>query len=139
ELWERIRRPGVDPERSDMRAEFHARLVRSLSVLILPFLAIPLGQSGRRGRRAYGFVIGLIVLALYNNLLRFGEALADDGAISPWLGIWVPLVALTALSFGLFYWAAYRSARLPPDVLIQHLEDAVLRQVRRFLPGLRRT
>ena len=139
ELWERIRRPGVDPERHDMRAEFHARLVRSLSVLVLPFLAIPLGQSGRRGRRAYGFVIGLIILALYNNLLRFGEALADDGVISPWLGIWVPLAALAALSFGLFYWAAYKSARLPPDVLIQHLEDAVLRQVRRFVPGLRRT
>jgi lipopolysaccharide export system permease protein len=138
ELWDRIWRPGTDPERNDMRAEFHARLVRSLSVMVLPFLAIPLGQAGRRGRRAYGFVIGLIFLALYNNLLRFGEALADDGTISPWLGLWIPLAALAALSFGLFYWAAYKSARLPPDLLIQHAEDAVMRQVRRFVPGLRR-
>jgi hypothetical protein len=83
-------------------------------------------------------VIGLVFLALYNNLLRFGEALADDGVISPWLGLWAPLAALAALSFGLFYWAAYKSARLPPDMLIQQAEEAVMRQVRRFVPGLRR-
>ncbi len=137
ELWDRIRRGENDRKLPDLRAEFHARLVRSLSVMILPFLAIPLGQSGRRGRRAYGFVIGLVLLALYNNLLRFGEALADDGVVSPWLGIWLPLVALAVLSFSLFYWAAYKSARLPPDVLIQQVEAAVMRLVRRFVPGLR--
>jgi lipopolysaccharide export system permease protein len=136
ELWERIQGSPNDPDLYDNRAEFHARLVRSLSVIVLPFLAIPLGQAGRRGRRAYGFVIGLIVLALYNNLLRFGEALADDGVVSPWVGLWLPLAALAACSFALFYWAAYKSARLPPDVLIQHIEEAVMRQVRR-LPGLR--
>jgi len=58
--------------------------------------------------------------------------------ISPWLGLWVPLAALAALSFGLFYWTAYKSARLPPDILIQQAEEAVMRQVRRFVPGLRR-
>lgn len=138
ELWDRIRRPGPDPERHDMRAELHARLARSLSVLVLPFLAIPLGQAGRRGRRAYGFVIGLIILAVYNNLLRFGEALADDGLVSPWIGIWAPVAALATLSFGLFYWAAYKSARLPPHIVIQHAEEAVLRWARRLTPGLRR-
>jgi lipopolysaccharide export system permease protein len=138
ELWDRINAPGADPELRDMRAEFHARLARSLSVMILPFLAIPLGQAGRRGRRTYGFVIGLVILALYNNLLRFGEALADDGVISPWLGIWVPIAMLAAMSFGIFYWAAYKSARLPPDVLIQLVEETVLRWVRRLVPGRRR-
>jgi lipopolysaccharide export system permease protein len=139
ELWERIRTGAEDPKLPDMRAEFHARLVRSLSVIVLPFLAIPLGQAGRRGRRAYGFVLGLLFLALYNNLLRFGEALADDNVVSPWLGLWVPLLSLAALSGGLFYWAAYKSARLPPDVLIQHVEAAVLRGLRRVLPRLRRS
>jgi len=138
ELWQRISRGAADPKLADLRAEFHGRLVRSLSVLVLPFLAIPLGQAGRRGRRAYGFVIGLTILALYNSLLRFGEALADDDVISPWLGLWVPLAVLAALSFGLFYWAAYRSARLPPNVLIQQIEATVLRWARRWLPGVRR-
>jgi len=132
ELWQRINTGANDPKLADMRAEFHGRLVRSLSVIFLPFLAIPLGQAGRRGRRAYGFVIGLIILASYNNLLRFGEALADDGIVSPWLGLWVPLGGLVALSLGLFYWAAYRSARLPPDVLVQQVEAAVLRWVGRW-------
>ena len=84
-------------------------------------------------------VLGLLFLALYNNLLRFGEALADDNVVSPWLGLWVPLLSLAALSGALFYWAAYKSARLPPDVLIQHAEAAVLRGLRRVVPGLRRT
>jgi lipopolysaccharide export system permease protein len=132
ELWQRMRAGTPDPKIDDIRAEFHGRLVRSLSVVFLPFLAIPLGQAGRRGRRAYGFVIGLIILASYNNLLRFGEALADDGIISPWLGLWAPLGGLVALSLGLFYWTAYRSARLPPDVLVQQMEAAVLRWVGRW-------
>ena len=138
ELWERIRAGENDPEISDMRAEFHGRLVRSFSVLVLPFLAIPLGQAGRRGRRAYGFVIGLLIIALYNNLLRFGEALADDGVVSPWLGLWAPLAALAVLSGALFYWAAYKSARLPPDMIIQHLEAAVMRGIGRLRAGPRR-
>lgn len=138
ELWQRIRSGAAGRKLPDLRAEFHARLVRSLSVLVLPFLAIPLGQAGRRGRRAYGFVVGLIILALYNNLLRFGEALADDGYISPWLGLWVPLAMLAALSFTLFYLAAYKSARLPPDLLVQNIEAAVLRRARRWVAGLQR-
>jgi lipopolysaccharide export system permease protein len=132
ELWQRISTGAYDPKLADLRAEFHGRLVRSFSVIFLPFLAIPLGQAGRRGRRAYGFVVGLIILASYNNLLRFGEALADDGIVSPWLGLWAPLGGLVALSLGLFYWAAYRSARLPPDVVVQQVEAAVLRWVGRW-------
>ena len=138
ELWQRIQSGAAGRKLPDLRAEFHARLVRSLSVLVLPFLAIPLGQAGRRGRRAYGFVVGLIILALYNNLLRFGEALADDGYISPWLGLWVPLAALAVLSFVLFYWVAHKSARLPPDILVQDLEAAVLRWARRWFARVRR-
>jgi lipopolysaccharide export system permease protein len=139
ELWQRMRAGTPDRKIDDIRAEFHGRLVRSLSVIFLPFLAIPLGQAGRRGRRAYGFVLGLMILASYNNLLRFGEALADDGIVSPWLGLWAPLGGLVALSVGLFYWAAYRSARLPPDVLVQRVEAAVLRWVGRWRPRKART
>jgi lipopolysaccharide export system permease protein len=137
ELWQRIRDGANDPNLRDYRAEFHGRLVRSFSVVFLPFLAIPLGQAGRRGRRAYGFVVGLIILASYNNLLRFGEALADNGVISPWLGLWAPLGLLVAFSLGLFYWTAYKSAQLPPDVLVQQFEAAVLRRIGRWRPKVR--
>ena len=138
ELWERLRAPAgaEDPKKlRELRSEFHARLVRSLSILVLPVLAIPLGQAGRRGRRAYGFVIGLILLALYNNLLRFGESLADDGTLSVWLALWAPLLLLTLLSAGLFYWSAFKSARLPPHILIQQFEAMLMGGLRRILPG----
>ena len=109
-----------------MRSELHARIVRSFSLLFLPLLAIPLGQAGRRGRRVYGFVFGLVLLALYNNLLQFGETLADDGVVSTLVGLWVPFTLFAIFSIALFLWVARGPRRLPPDVLLARAEEVVL-------------
>src|SRR3546814_2778851 len=52
-----------------MLAEFHDRLVRSLSVLFLPFLAVPFALGARRARQSLGIAVGLVVLVAYNQVL----------------------------------------------------------------------
>jgi len=126
ELWRGIEAAKNGAEKAELRSEFEARIVRSLSLLFLPLLAIPLGQAGRRGRRVYGFVFGLVLLALYNNLLQFGEKLADDGVVSTAVGLWVPFALLAAFSLALFLWVARGPRRFPPDVLLARAEEAVL-------------
>ncbi|BCX18027.1 MAG: hypothetical protein KatS3mg117_1709 [Geminicoccaceae bacterium] len=126
ELRAALDRPvkGIDPP--EIEAELHGRLVRVLSIPLLPLVALPLAIARRRARRSYGLVVGLVLLLAYNQILHFGESLADDGKLSPWLGLWLPFLAFGALGAALTWW---RSARVPQaggsgrfDLLVERLE-----------------
>src|SRR3546814_17469769 len=94
-----------------MMAAFHDRVVRSLSVLFLPFLAVPFALGARRARQTAGIAFGLVILVAYNEALTIGKSLASLERISPLLGQWLPLLALAAGSLYLFYRSAYRVPR----------------------------
>ncbi len=113
ELW--AARDGPPPGIGDpvIAAEFHGRLVRSLTMLFLPLLAIPLGLGGGRTRRGYGIVVGLVILVIYQKLLEFGGAHASLGTISPWLGLWAPL-ALFAAGGGILFRLTSRGGLASP-------------------------
>jgi lipopolysaccharide export system permease protein len=109
ELWAAARGSppeGIKPREVD--AELNARLVRILSLPVLPFLAIPLALGRIRGQRSYGLPIGLAVLIGYHQLLGFGETLVDNGDGPAWLLLWLPLALFAALSVWLFLRAATR-------------------------------
>src|SRR3546814_11043639 len=79
-----------------MMAAFHDRVVRSLSVLFLPFLAVPFALGARRARQSAGIAFGLVILVAYNEALTIGKSLASLERISPLIGQWLPLLALAA-------------------------------------------
>lgn len=103
ELWQHRFDPPPDVRSSDMIAEFHGRLVRILTVPLLPFLAIPLALGRRRTERSFGIAAGLAVLVIYNQVLDLGENITETGAIEPWLGLWTPYFAFAFGSVFLFY------------------------------------
>jgi len=100
---------GVDPW--EIEAELSARLVRNLSIVFLPLLALPLALSPRRAKRSYGFLVGIVVVIGYNQVVSTGESLADDQGVSSLVGIWLPFVAFAALTTAFFL----RTARRVPD------------------------
>jgi hypothetical protein len=51
-----------------------------------------------------------LVLIVYNQVLDLGKNIAETGAISPLLGLWLPLLAFGSASTWLFHRA---SRRLP--------------------------
>jgi lipopolysaccharide export system permease protein len=108
ELWQRRFEPPPGVRRSDMVAEFHSRVTRVLSVLFLPLLGIPLALGRRRSDRSYGLALGLLVLIIYNQVLDLGKNIAETGAISPLLGLWLPLLAFASASTWLFRRASSR-------------------------------
>lgn len=103
ELWSAQGISSEDISRPQLHAEFHSRIVRTLSTLFLPLLAIPLALGRGYGRRGYGIAIGLMVLILYQKLLQFGESFSALGYISPYLGLWLPLAVFGGASSFLFY------------------------------------
>lgn len=106
--------PEALPEEIDpweVRAELSARLVRNFSIFFVPFLAVPLALSPRRAKRSYGFLIGVIVVVGYNQLIGAGESLADDDKVSAIVGVWLPFLAYAVLTTAFFV----RTARRVPD------------------------
>lgn len=107
ELWQQRAAPPEGVRPGEMVGEFHDRLVRSLSVLFLPFLAVPFALGGRRAPQSLGIAAGLVILVGYNELLSLGKSMVSFQGLSPFLGQWLPLLGLAALSLFLFYRAAY--------------------------------
>ncbi len=107
ELWRYRHAPPPDTTTLKILADFHDRIVRSLSVMLLPFLAVPFALGRRRGRQSYGIAVGLLVLVLYNQVLNIGKAWAAGDLVSPLVGQWLPFAALTLLSGVLFYRSAF--------------------------------
>ncbi len=133
-LPELVARTGVsqgDIDAVEIAAELHGRIVRTVSVLLLPFLALPLALPRRRARRSYGFLIGVVVLVTYNQVIKTGEGLVDNGEIGPLLGLWLPCGLFAALGFVLFWRTARRvpnpGGRTALDRLIERATAAVAR------------
>jgi len=108
ELLSALSTPWSGISDHEVSAEFHGRLVRVLSVLFLPCLAIPLSISGGRNRRSSGIAVGLIILIAYNDLLQFGGTHTELGNVPASLGLWLPFGVFAAGSTILFYRASFR-------------------------------
>jgi lipopolysaccharide export system permease protein len=106
ELWHRRDTPPPDVDVSDMEAEFHARIVRSVSILVLPLLAFPLALGRRRSDRSTGIVMAILLLIGYDRVLDLGKNLAESAEISVWTGLWLPFLAFAGLATILFHHVA---------------------------------
>lgn len=119
-------------------AELYARMVRSISLPLLPLLAIPLGMAAKRGRRGPGIVIAAIVLLLYQHAIQLGQSFADQGRASALLAVGSPFVLFTTLCAWLFGRSRRRPGETPLTVVVDGLGDAfewMVAQVRGLQPG----
>ncbi len=76
------------PARREARVELHRRLAFPAACLVFALLAVPLGARPRRGGRAAGFLVTLLLICGYYLLFITGAGLARQGKLSPGLGIW---------------------------------------------------
>jgi lipopolysaccharide export system permease protein len=130
ELWRLRTAPPEGVRRSDIISELNVRLVQSLSVAVLPFLAIALALGRRRSDRIYGIAAGLFVLVAFNQSIDFGKNLVQAEDVGPLLALWLPLALFTAGSLYAFYRAALKVPREITVPGLRPLSEAarVLRQ-----------
>ncbi len=93
--------------RAAFNGSFHWRLMHSLSLFILPFLAIALGITNKRTGKSSGIPIGLSLLIVYNEVMEAMETAVQNGA-SPYTTIWLLFALFALLSFSLFRVAAFK-------------------------------
>lgn len=130
ELWGQIRNPTGNHHPPHLISEFNGRLVRMLSILGLPFLAVSLALGRRRSNRFYGVAVGGGALIVYHELLQFGERMVNR-EVEPLLALWLPLVAFLTISGLLFYRTAFVAGEPSPvralETMIDRLADFIWR------------
>ncbi len=109
ELVARVRNARQPTERRQAGVELHKKFALPTACLVFAFIGLPLGVVNRRGGRAAGFAVSAAIVLGYYMLLATGEANAIEGAMTPWLAMWLPNLLLTAL--GLFALARVRRDR----------------------------
>ena len=83
--------------RREANVEMQRRISFPFACIAFALLAMPIGARPRRGGRAAGFLITLVLITGYYLLFTLGDELARTGAIPIWVGIWAANVATAAL------------------------------------------
>jgi len=98
---------------SAVASEFHGRLVFSLSMLLLPILAAPLGIMTNRASRSFGLMLGLLILVSYHKVLEFSGAYASSTGAPAGIILWTTFAIFTLGTVYLFY-RTEQQAGTPP-------------------------
>jgi len=124
ELWTQRNSPPLNATTEEMLAEFNDRLVRILSVFLLPFLAIGFAIAPPRTHRAYNIVFGILVLIVYNEVVRVGKITASGGLVPIVVGQWLPFFLFACFSIYIFCRQAFGITRTSGlNRIITRLED----------------
>lgn len=136
ELRDGWRNPESKVPHSRLKAEFHSRLVRSLSLLVLPMLAVPMGMAAKRTFRWQGIAVAAVILLLYHHAVQLGESLAALGRADPLYSLWGPFAVFAVGCIALFASTERRPGTNPFDALFERVEG-ITWHVRRILPRWR--
>jgi lipopolysaccharide export system permease protein len=101
-----------------------------LSVLFLPFLALPLGLSSRRSPRNIRLLAGIMFLITYYQVLEFGSNLVEHGKLSPFVALWMPFLLFAIPSLWLFHVANRRVGQDPLAQLVDAFGEGVVKFIR---------
>jgi LPS export ABC transporter permease LptF/LPS export ABC transporter permease LptG len=72
----------------EARVEIQRRFAFPVACIVFALLAVPLAARPRRGGRAMGFIVSLLLVCAYYLMFIVGAGLAKEGKVSPVLGIW---------------------------------------------------
>lgn len=112
--------------------EFNGRLARTLSLPLLPLLAIPLGMSAKRGKRTASLIVAAVLMLLFHNSLQLGESLAESGKVNAYAGVWLPWLVFAALCVWIYSQSLSRPGDNPVTRAVSAVEDAVAAIMSRF-------
>jgi LPS export ABC transporter permease LptF/LPS export ABC transporter permease LptG len=99
----------------DARVELQSRIALPAACLVFALLGVPIGVRPRRGGRAGGLILTLVLIGGYYFVWVTGDHMARQGSLSPWVGIWSANIA--AAVAGLFFLRHIETLRKPSRIL----------------------
>ncbi|HTP70332.1 MAG TPA: LptF/LptG family permease [Dongiaceae bacterium] len=118
------------PHWRDARVELNQRFAFPAACFVFALIAVPLGAQPRRGGRAAGSLLAIVIISGYYLILVTGAGFARQGVVSPAIGVWAADVAVALVGLALFpRLERYRGEAPVPTILSRFA--AVWRLLRR--------
>lgn len=95
--------------------ELNRKFTMAMSCLVLFFIGAPLGAIIRKGGLGLPVVMSVLFFLLYHIISTIGEKSVKEGTLTPFLGMWIAIFALTPLGIFLTYKATVDSALFDLD------------------------
>ncbi len=95
--------------------ELQRRIAFPVACLIFALLGVAIGVRPRRGGRATGMILTLIVIGGYYFIFVTGDHFAEQGKLPPWLGVWAANIA--AAMIGIAFLGRIEQIRGPNRLL----------------------
>ena len=92
---------GPDPKR--FLIELQNRFAYPAACLVLMLVGVPLGVASRRGGKSSGFVFSILLVSLYYILSYTGIAMARQGKLSLFTGVWLANLLFAAAGIFLLW------------------------------------
>ena len=90
------------PRWRDARVDLHQRFAFPVACLVFAFIAVPLGAQPRRGGRAAGTLLAIVIISSYYLILVTGAGFARQGVVSPAVGVWAADAFVALFGLALF-------------------------------------
>lgn len=97
------------------RIELQRRIAFPVACLVFALLGVAVGVRPRRGGRATGMILTLVLIGGYYFVFVTGDHFARQGKLSPWLGIWA--ANIVAAIIGIIFLRRIEHIRRPSRVL----------------------
>ncbi len=105
----------ASPDWREARTEFQRRVAFPAACVIFALLGVPIGVRPRRGGRAAGLILALILIGGYYFFFVYGNHMAAQGRVTPWVGVWA--ANFVAALVGLFLLRRIENIRRPSRIL----------------------
>ncbi|HET7214078.1 MAG TPA: LPS export ABC transporter permease LptF [Terriglobia bacterium] len=76
--------------------ELNYRLALPVACLVLALVAVPIGLISRKGGKAFGLMLSILLVFIYYVLMASGLNLAKEGRLDPVVGLWMANVIFGA-------------------------------------------
>ena len=99
----------------EARVELQRRIAFPVACIVFALLGVPIGVRPRRGGRAAGLILTLVLIGGYYFLFVSGDHFAAQGRIPPWVGVWA--ANIVGAIIGLFFLRRVENIRKPSRIL----------------------
>src|SRR3954447_13626261 len=138
ELW-RLGYGGGAPTRAEQlaaEAHFNFRMVEVVMMFMLPLLAIALAVPPKRSSSGLGIFVSILIVVAYHKVNQYAESAAVQGRLDPTLGLWVPLLFLSALIIWMYHVLAHKPSGQPIGAL-EWFFAGLAKRIRGMMPKLK--
>ncbi len=116
ELFSAARAPPKHMSESGIQAGLHKRLVKIATILILPFLALPFAMGTGAGGQNHRFVLAIVILVAYLQVLEQGTLAVEHAGFSPIVALWGPFVLVCIFALWRFWFLCFRVGPDPVSI-----------------------